>query len=81
MDDASVRQRWLFTGQKEALAWFGTPTLVYTPGGSEEIWEYELPNGVDEDGDEVTTEFSLMFVHGRLAQVHGDGAYPPDDEE
>ena len=80
MGDASVRQRWLFTGQQEALSWFGTPTLVYTPGGSEEMWEYELPNGVDEDGDEATVEYRLMFVHGRLAQVHGDGAKVRDDE-
>lgn len=70
MDDQSVRQRWLFTGQGEALAWFGTPTLVWG-GNGEERWEYNLPTGVFEDGDEIRVTWTLVFVHGRLAQVFG----------
>jgi hypothetical protein len=65
-DDVRVRQRWLFLTEKEALATFGTPGLVWGDGSSEK-WEYEMPY-VDEDGDPDTRTHTLIFHRGRLVQ-------------
>jgi hypothetical protein len=77
VDDQRVRQRWMFTGEKDALAAFGTPWRVHSTGGTEVWWEYHIPLGTDEDGFEDSAVWRLMFVNGGLAQVYSDDE---DDE-
>ncbi len=65
--------------ERDALAWFGSPGTIYAGEGGEEYWNYEVVVGTDDDGDEVTQDFSLKFQRGRLVYASGDDD-PEDDE-
>jgi len=78
MDEQDVRQRWMFTSEKDALGAFGTPTHVYSGGADVVVWDYDFRTGVDQDGDPIRAVWwRLTFVTGRLAEVKSDD---PTDE-
>jgi hypothetical protein len=66
-DDATrergVRRRWLFAGQSEVMAAFGSPDDV-SGSADEERWHYHQYEGEDRSADVV-----LVFLTGRLVHV------------
>lgn len=58
----ALRRQWLFTSERQALDWFGTPDQV-NAGDAHETWVYE---GEEEEDD----TYYLQFHRGRLINAY-----------
>jgi hypothetical protein len=69
-EDAEGRRRllrtWMFRSEREVLEWFGVPDSVGAEGERED-WYYEVSTGaLDEEGDPVIEDFTVVLNRGRL---------------
>lgn len=60
-ENQALRRQWMFTSERQALNWFGTPDEVST-NGSNETWVYE-------GREESEGRRFLMFSRGRLIRI------------
>ena len=65
---AARKRRWLLRSEREVLEWFGLPSYIDAEG-EKEVWQYQIQDGVDSNGDPNVRGFWITLNRGRLTDL------------